>query len=290
MNAAGDVPAGPVLPAGVVATGTGTGAAAGSGAGAAGGGGGGGGEARTTGKGVAAGGGCPVTDRAAVGDVVADDGAGLWRTAEPGVPAVVVDGPVVAPVVPGGAAEGVADRPWCWCPPPGAAPPVPAGGLADEPGDWPRCDPWCDPTGVPVGAGVGPGAGPAAGVVVVVLAGAVVVVAAGAVVVVADRAVVVVVGALVVVDDVVEASAGSVATPKPVIVVAATTRSGNSVEWTRGRCVRTGFFLSPAGVRRRGAVAAASDGEGTSPDVPEAARLPAGASGADLTATPMKQR
>ncbi|MDQ1517711.1 MAG: hypothetical protein QOE80_3541, partial [Actinomycetota bacterium] len=130
----------------------------------------------------------------------------------------------------------------------------------------------------------------AAGALVVVLAGAVVVVAAGAVVVVADRAVVVVVGALVVVDDVVEASAGSVATPKPVIVVAATTRSGNSVEWTRGRCVRTGFFLSPAGVRRRGAVAAASDGEGTSPDVPEAARLPAGASGADLTATPMKQR
>ena len=140
MKAVEDGPAGPVLLAGVVATGAGNGAAAGSGGGAAGGGGG-GGEARTTGKGMAAAGGCPVADRAAAGDVVADDGAGLRRTAEPGVPAAVVDGPLVGPAVPGPAAEGVVDRPWCRCPPPGAAPPVAAGGLADEPGDWPPCDP-----------------------------------------------------------------------------------------------------------------------------------------------------
>ncbi|MDQ1502834.1 MAG: hypothetical protein QOD57_561, partial [Actinomycetota bacterium] len=288
MKAVEDGPAGPVLLAGVVATGAGNGAAAGSAGGAAAGGGG-GGEARTTGKGMAVGGGCPVADRAAVGDVVADNGAGLRRTAEPGVPAVVVDGPVAGPVVPGVAAEGVVDRPRCWCPPPGAAPPVPAGGLADEPGDWPRCDPWCDPTGVPVEVGVGPGAGLVAGVVVVVPAGAVVVDDAGAVVVVDDAAavvvvvaraevvvvgvvprVVVVVGAVVVVDDALEASTGSVATPKPVIVVAATT-SGNSAEWTRRRCVGMSSSFPRRGFAAVAPSAATSDGEGTSPDVPEAA-------------------
>jgi hypothetical protein len=240
MNAVEDEPAGPVLLTGVVATGADGGGAAGSGGAAAAGGG--GGEATTTGKGAAPVAACPVPDRAPAGDAAAgdaaggdaaDDGAGR-RPAGPEVPAAVVA--VAGPVVPDGAVVVVVDRPWCgWRPPPGAAPPVPAGGLADEPGVWPRCDPWC----VPVGLGAGPGAGAVAGVVVVVLAGAVVVVVAGAVVVVVAGAVVVVDDVLVVEDDLLAASAGWAPRPNPVMAVAATTSNRSSAEWTGGRCVRT---------------------------------------------------